>query len=190
MKSSTNFIRPHLRQPKLSPWLILLFTAASLAVFPTAVHAQPTVSIVATDATSAETWPGQTPDTGSVRLSRTGSNASPLTVNLRLRGDAVLGTDYIVTPAFVSVLTFPAGQSDLFVTITPKDDLVTELTKIVRVEIQNPTVNNAYLVSGQGRAEVTIADNDNPNTPLQAEVSVSALVATSFQEPTPLRCSS
>lgn len=153
----------------------LTFILGWLVALGPLAYAQPTISIVATDATSAETWPGQTPDTGAVRLSRTGSTASSFTVNMRLRGDAVFGADYTTTPAFGSTLTFPAGQSDINLTITPIDNLTPQLTRTVRVEIQSPNVAGQYLVAGQGRAEVTIADNDDPNTPLRANVNIAVL---------------
>ncbi len=174
---------PHSANTVGSRLLPLLSVVFCIAAFTTPGHAQPTITIAPTDARAAETWPGQTADTGSVRLTRTGSTASSLTVNMRLRGDAVLGADFTLAPAFVSTLTFAAGDSDIDLTLTPIDDLVTEPTKFVRVEIQNPTLSNAYLIGGSGRAEVTLADNDDPNTPPRARVSVEALDSTAAEGP-------
>ena len=159
--------------------ILVSFTLLLLASL---LQAQPVVTITTTDANAAETWPGQTPDTGAMRLTRTGGKAGPLTVNMRVRGDAVQGVDYRFASTIGSFLTFPAGQSNLDLTITPIDDLVTELTEIVRVEVQDSSGSSpTYLVGGSGRAEVSIADNDDPNTPPRANVSVVALNPTAAE---------
>lgn len=152
-----------------------------LAALSPLAHAQPTISITATDASSSETWPGQTPDTGSVRLTRSGSTTSSLTINARLRGTCVFGDDYSVAPAFGSTLTFPAGQANIDLLIIPVDDLIVEVPETVRVEIQAPNVAGQYLIAGQGRAEVNLADNDDANTPLRAHVTVAALNGTACE---------
>ena len=164
---------------------ILLTVCLAMLALP--AFAQPTISITATDATSAETWPGQTPDTGTLQLTRSGSTTSALTINARLRGTAVFITDYTVAASTGQVLAFdssvnttiafPAGQSSVTLTIAPVDDVVVEIAKTVRVEVLAPNVAGQYLIAGNGRAEVTLTDNDNANTPLQANVNVIALTA-------------
>ena len=132
---------PHSANTVGSRLLPLLSVVFCIAAFTTPGHAQPTITIVPTDARAAETWPGQTADTGSVRLTRTGSTASSLTVNMRLRGDAVLGADFTLAPAFVSTLTFAAGDSDIDLTLTPIDDLVTEPIETVGLTLQIPSLD-------------------------------------------------
>ena len=130
--ASSHFPDSVRQDDRMKPPLLFLLWLLFSSVW---IQAQPTLSIVATDNHAAETWPGQTPNPGSVRITRTGSTATRLSVNVRLRGDAVLGEDFTVTPGFSSVVTFPVGQASLDFDVIPIDDLKVELSKFVRVEI-------------------------------------------------------
>ncbi len=73
---------------KTSPlWACVVATFLGLAA-PSA-QAQTTVSLSLTDSVMAETWPGQTPNPGNIRVTRTGSTASSLTVWVKYGGTAV-----------------------------------------------------------------------------------------------------
>jgi uncharacterized membrane protein len=75
----------------------------------------PTVSITAPDGIAAES----AGDTALLRISRSGSTASPLTVSLLSNGTATKGVDVQAIPATV---TIPAGKSSLDVSIIPIAD--------------------------------------------------------------------
>ena len=77
------------------------------------------VSIVATDATAAETGG----DTGTFTLTRTGDTTGALAVNFTIGGTATNGADY---PTLTSPVTIPAGQSTATITIAPTNDGVAE----------------------------------------------------------------
>ena len=74
--------------------------------------AQPTVTIVATDADASETGP----NVGVMRVSRTGSTTASLTVSTTRSGSATNSTDYATLG---SAIVIPAGASFVDVTVTP-----------------------------------------------------------------------
>ncbi len=77
----------------------------------TTSFAQTTVSLSVTDSVVAETWPGQLPNPGNIRVTRTGSTASPLTVWVKLDGTAVRGVEYQFGVAVSSCVIITAGVS-------------------------------------------------------------------------------
>jgi hypothetical protein len=115
---------------------------------------QPTVSVTAPDSSLGET-PGQT---GMWRLTRTGSTAAPLSVNIALDGSAVNGVDYDLSPAVTGnngTFVIPAGQAFVDIAITPRDDAVYEGTEQARMT----PLPSANYTPGTGNT-VSIADND------------------------------
>ena len=149
-----------------------------LAVFGSAAQAQPTVSIIATDYSAAETWPGQAPNPASVRVSRTGSTAGALTVWLKLTGTAVRNADYSIGGVVGTYAIIPAGSAHLDLPIHVLDDLTTEVVETLRVELDDETGSGTavpYILGNDDRADVNLADNDDPNTPPRAVVSVMAV---------------
>lgn len=115
----------------------------------------PTVSIVATDPTAAETAAGQALNTASFTISRTGSTTSPLTVSLTTNGTATSGADYFALPTTV---TIPAGAASTTLVLTPKDDLLVEGTETVVVGLAQGT---GYQVSPTNQtANLSILDNE------------------------------
>src|SRR5262249_15246129 len=83
---------------------------------------EPTVTIVATDASAAEVETGA--DTGTFTVTRTGgTTTADLTVNFTITGTATNGVDYTTIPASV---TIPAGQASATVTVNPIDDSLGE----------------------------------------------------------------
>ena len=123
---------------------------------------QPVVSIALQDADCAEG-----PNTGSFRITRTGSTAAVLTVSLYApSGSATKGTDYTLAPDVVAVspfytFTIPAGQAYLDVLVTAIDDTAVESFESVTLEL----VPSTSYVLGAAAATLWIADSDTA-TPL------------------------
>ncbi len=91
---------------------------------------------------------------GSFRISRTGSTANPLTVQLATpTGTATSGVDYNTQPSSV---TLPAGSSNFVLNISAIDDALVESTETVIFTI---TADAAYNIT-TGSATVNIVDND------------------------------
>ncbi|MEB3314240.1 MAG: bluetail domain-containing putative surface protein [Cyanobacteriota bacterium] len=107
------------------------------------------VVIAATDATA-----GETNNPGQFTLTRTGSTATALTVNLTRTGTAVNGTDYTTSPATVG---FAAGASTTVVNLTAIDDLIVDGNETVIFTVASGT---GYTVGATASAMVTIIDND------------------------------
>ena len=112
----------------------------------------PAITVVATDPQGAE----EGADPIVFTLSRNRDIDQPLTVNYTLTGLATNGVDYDSVPLSVD---FPAGASDVTVTVTPIDDSVAELSETVTL---NLVTNPAYLIRTPTNATATILDNDFP----------------------------
>jgi hypothetical protein len=109
----------------------------------------PVVSVAAT-ANAAE------PSTnGQFTVSRTGSTASPLTVNFAVSGSATAGTDYANLGTSVVI---PAGAAAATIAVNVIDDAVYEGSETVVVTL---TANPAYII-GSMNAMRTIVDDDKP----------------------------
>jgi len=114
----------------------------------------PEVFIAATDNTATE----QGTTTGIFTVSRTGSTASPLTVNYTVGGTATSGSDYVALSGSVVILS---GQSSGQIVVTPIDDALSEGNETV---IANLAAGASYTIGNPNSATVTIADNDAPDT--------------------------
>lgn len=112
---------------------------------------KPSVSVNAVDASASE--PGT--DTASVRFSRTGSTASALNVYFNITGTARNESDY---NRIASPIRIPAGQTDAYLTITPKDDDIYEGDENVIITVLS---NSAYDRGSPLQAWVIIHDNDD-----------------------------
>jgi hypothetical protein len=123
-----------------------------------ALNTLPTVTVAATDATAAE--PGT--DTGTFTVTRTGSTAAALTVNLTVGGTATNGVDYTT---IANTVTIPAGSSTATVQVTPIDDTLVEGDETVVLGVG---ASSAYNVSAANSATVTILDNDTTAATLVA----------------------
>src|SRR4051794_30699067 len=144
------------------------FLAFGLAASAFMARAQTVVSIAATDAAAAETWPGQAPNPGNVRITRTGSATTPLTVWVKVSGTAIRNIDYSFGIPVGPFVTIPAGSAQLDIPINVLDDALTETAETVRVELDDQTSSGSpvpYTIGDHKRAEVSIADNDDPNLP-------------------------
>ena len=118
----------------------------------------PVVTVVATDASAAETLAPAT-NPGSYTLTRTGSTVSALTVNVALSGTATNGTDYTTIPTTV---TFAAGSATAVVPLNVIDDTLFEGTETAILTIGTGT---GYTVGTTPSANVNIADNETSPTP-------------------------
>jgi Ca2+-binding RTX toxin-like protein len=117
--------------------------------------ATPVVTVVATDAVA-----GEPANNGQYTLTRTGSTASALTVNIAMSGTATNGTDYttISTP-----VNFAAGSATALVDLNVIDDTLVEGTETAILTVLAGT---DYTVGAAASATVNIADNDVPNLPI------------------------
>jgi uncharacterized delta-60 repeat protein len=108
-----------------------------------------TVSITATTSLAYETGP----QNGAFRLTRTGSTAAPLTVNVFAHGTAVGGADYVGFPAAV---TIPAGTNAVDLLVVPFDDVEQEQAESVTLTL----AQTAGVKFGARTATVVLVDND------------------------------
>ncbi|MFM5946430.1 MAG: S8 family serine peptidase, partial [Dolichospermum sp.] len=123
--------------------------------------ATPVVTVVANDAVA-----GEPANNGQYTLTRTGSTASALTVNIAMSGTATNGTDYttISTP-----VNFAAGSAAATVNLNVIDDTLIEGTETAILTVLAGT---GYTVGAAASATVNIADNDLPIIDLSANQTV------------------
>ena len=151
----------------VSPLLVVLGLALGIS----AIHAQTTVSLSVTDAVVAETWPGQSPNPGNVRITRT---ANALTVWVKSTGTAVRGVDYQFGGVVGTYVIIPAGSAHRDVPINPIDDLIAEATETVRFELDDETGSGTALPyevnEDYDRVDVNLLDNESLSPRLLVEV--------------------
>ena len=119
--------------------------------------ALPVVTLTAVDASAAETRTGETPNGGSFQVTRTGSTATPLTVNFTISGTATNGTDY---NTIATSVTIPAGATSALVSLTVKDDSIAEPTETASFTLASDA---GYTIGTTAAATISIADNDSSN---------------------------
>lgn len=117
----------------------------------TARPEMPSLSLTMLDATAAESGA----DTGSFRVTRTGSTTAPLTVSYAVGGNAVNGVDYNVLSNYVVV---PAGSSNANITVTPREDSAVEGTEIISLALFDTA---GYSASITTNLFVNLADNES-----------------------------
>ena len=120
----------------------------------TTVDPLPAVDITAPDNDASE--PGA--NTGTFTLTRTGSTAAPLTVNLRISGSASNGVDYV---AIANKITFAAGESSTNITVTPINDSIGEPVETVLVSVLGSPTNYDVAIN---YAIVNITDDSDVPT--------------------------
>ena len=139
----------------------------------------PTITITATDAAAGERLAGQSPNPGNIRITRTGSTASQLTVYLKaISGTGTRGSDFEFGIPITTWVPIPAGSSSVDIAVNVLDDWLTEGTETVRIDVDSETGSGTpapYTISGASRATVNIADNEDPLAPLRAIVEVAAV---------------
>jgi uncharacterized protein YjiK len=113
----------------------------------------PVVTIAATDAAAAETGP----DAGTFTISRTGATTAGLVVKYTVAaGPGKAGAaDYNETLS--GMVTIPAGQPTVTITITPVNDILVEGTEGVTLSL---TADAAYSLGANVSGNISIADND------------------------------
>lgn len=114
------------------------------------------VTVVATDPSASE----EGLDPGVYTFTRTGSTASPLTVNFSLDGTATNGTDLNSTAISIVI---PAGQSSVTLTRTPIQDVIVEGTETESVFLNSGA---GYTVGNPSTATITVTDNDSSPLPV------------------------
>jgi hypothetical protein len=113
----------------------------------------PVVSVSAFDASAGE-W--QPTNTGTYRITRTGS--SRLTVYFTMNGSATNGTDYNLSSS--SPVTIAAGSPYRDITLTPADDSEVEGVETATLNISS---NSNYSLGSSASATINISDNDSGN---------------------------
>jgi hypothetical protein len=133
------------------------------------VAAIPVVTLTASDPDAAES----AGNVGQFTLSRSGSTAAALTVNLSVSGTATSGADYSLIS---TTQTFAAGQSTLTIPVTPIDDTAVEDVETVILTL---LPNAAYANGSPSSGTVSIASNDF--TPCTASATVLCLQGGRFE---------
>lgn len=117
-------------------------------------------TILDAHASEADTKPA------TLRLSRTGSTSSALAVKYKRWGTATYSSDYTISPAPGNsspyTLTIPAGASFLDVTVTPKQDTLSEGPETVLLTLVEDA---GFVIGWQAEARIEIEDDENPGTP-------------------------
>jgi hypothetical protein len=131
--------------------LIAVLLGALLPCLPAA----DTVSIVASDATAAESSPGS----GAFTVSRLAATASPLTVIYARSGTARANgvRDYDLSTGDLGSVTIPAGQASAVVIVDPIPDNVHEADESVILTLLSTP---EYSTGSGASAIVTIVDDD------------------------------
>ena len=124
------------------------------------------VSVTATDANGAE----QAQDPVVFTITRSGSTANAITVNLGWSGTATLTSDYTLTASGgtlngTSSITLGAGVSSATITAKPVQDTTIEPTETVVLTVGSGT---GYTVGAPASATASIADDDTPGVTVAA----------------------
>ncbi|MFM6602958.1 MAG: S8 family serine peptidase, partial [Microcystis panniformis] len=148
----------------------------------------PVITVAATDADA-----GEPANNGQYTLTRTGSTASALTVNIAMSGTATNGTDYTAIPTTV---TFAAGSSTALVNLNVIDDTLPEGTETATLTVlagsgytPGSLGTNVGSPSSKGNitpsssATVSITDNDTGTITLNA-ADTGWYSSTGFHDPT------
>ncbi len=117
-------------------------------------------------ADGAETLPGETPQPGRFKISRTSGTGmdQPQTIGFKLSGTATYGEDYVTVPAsqsgwgILGSVTIPAGETFAYVDVNVIDDRLYESTETVILTLDTSSAYN--LNAAAKTATVNIVDND------------------------------
>jgi hypothetical protein len=112
----------------------------------------PTITVTATDANAART----NLDPGTFTVTRSGSTASALTVNLVFTGTATNGVDYNTV---ATSTTIPAGAASATITVTPKASTNLAGSQTIVLTLAS---NANYTVGASNTATVTLGGNSVP----------------------------
>jgi hypothetical protein len=105
--------------------------------------------------------PASIPEDGTSNLvytfTRTGSTASPLSVNYNVAGTATLGTDYTGIAGTPATITFAAGSATASLTVDPTADAIVEADETVALTLAAGT---GYTIGTVGAVVGTITNDD------------------------------
>lgn len=126
----------------------------------------PVLTITTPDDAAAE---AVSPNIGTVRISRSGSTAAALSVQVfnASTGTATRTADYTLSPTPTAItggsgaseFIIPAGATSLDITITPVDDTQQEGVEYAVLDFAN--TSGGYTISGPSTGVVTITDNES-----------------------------
>lgn len=147
-------------------------SATARAATITVEDSLPRVTVSVIDAAAAEPT-GAATNTGVIRISRNGSLTGSLTVAFDLTGTALVGggNNYTLSAPVAAnltviansgLVTIPANQAFVDITVNPIDDAATNAPRTVILTVA-PSGSNAYSIGGGTFATagtVTIADNE------------------------------
>ncbi|MCB1634967.1 MAG: hypothetical protein KDI37_06045 [Xanthomonadales bacterium] len=141
------------RSVSLLAAVLLLQSPFSHATAPSIRGDTSTVTITSSDSAAHESGP----DHASFTVTRSGGDISgSLTVGFSLTGSAVLGTDYDLTPAFVTAVNIAANQDSVTVVLTPRADNLVEGTEHAIVSL---TAGSGYQLGGSTSVDIEISDD-------------------------------
>jgi len=155
--------------------VVLLALSAAAPLVPTSAGQAatlPTVTVVDSDGNAAESGA----NSGSFRITRSGSTGSPLTVRYALGGSAANGADYA---ALSGSVTIPAGSSSAMILVDTIDDSAPEGDENVVLTL---SPDAAYVIGTPDRATVDMEDNDGEPPPTAPTVTVVASDANASED--------
>ena len=133
----------------------------------TIIDNEAAVSIEAIDAQAVEAPAGESADTATFRISRTGSTAAPLTVTFTRKGTAKFGTkgDYMMSVDGVNVTTtsvvIPAGLDHVDLVATPINDAAAELAESILLTV-TPALTYTVDANVASRTATAMVVDDEP----------------------------
>ncbi len=136
----------------------LLAFASLLAWTASAMAQTPVVSIRATDSVAVEKNTSTVSDNGRFLVSRAGSAAGDLVVMVSLSGNAVLATDFTVSPTgATNSVTIPAGKISVPIIVSPVDNSTQQDERAITLSI---TPGAGYTIGADASASVFLFDMD------------------------------
>jgi RHS repeat-associated protein len=135
------------------------------------------VSVVAKDPYASEEPVGGQTDPGQFVVVRDTVTSSPLTVRLKLSGNAMFGMDYASgsgfswdsgESAYVGTVTIPADSASQTLDITPVNDVMKESTKTVTATVLTWFMGGGYSIGVPGSDSIALVDNDDFRVKIEA----------------------
>ncbi|MES2596247.1 MAG: Calx-beta domain-containing protein [Verrucomicrobiota bacterium] len=129
-------------------------------------NATPNLPRVTLEAVDAQTTEDNVSDTAILRISRTGSVSSPLTVATDFQGVATYVSDYSLSTlpdtgtSPLEIFTIPSGSGSIDITLTAATDSQPEGPETASISLINAP---GYIPSGPQAAVFTILDQDTAN---------------------------
>lgn len=157
-KSTTTQVRFGFNIGSSDVWSVSSWNVDDVKIYGDGGVTLPVVTISANDSAAGETPIGVIANPGQFTLSRTGSTAAALTINLAASGTASSGIDFT---AIGPTVTFAAGSSTALVDLNVIDDLLVEGSETAILTVA-AGAGSGYTVGAASSATVNIADDDLP----------------------------